>query len=183
MLQALYFLGAVLFRFITFSILLSLLGCGSSSSSDSTSSGLIGTVWLSPSCAIAYARTGYHEIEFTSDNLIFTHTFYTDGCDDKTPDPQKYVVVRPYTSLGTVVTESGVSATKVIVTTQFLPADEHGDNIHDVIDFVYINGNQLYFSDKATENCKEWVTHPQVRHLGCTEWSAILDFDYTYTQI
>tara|TARA_R110002072_G_C7864036_1_gene526724 strand:- start:137 stop:796 length:660 start_codon:yes stop_codon:yes gene_type:complete len=162
-----------------------LIGCGNSS--DSNNSSLLelqGTTWSSPSCTVDFGRVGKHEIRFTSEAILFEFTFYTDGCDLATEDPEKINLSRPYSIGKTVVMESGVKANEIVITTQVYPSDEQNDYIFDILDYIYASGDSLYFADKTYENCLKQIdiTSETVRNLGCEEWSPIIDFDYVYTK-
>ena len=181
--------GVVLNKFLIIFATLILFGCGSGGNDDAKKislSELEGTIWVSPPCQSALGRAGKHEIEFTSEKLIYEYTFYTDGCDGQTEDPVKYVAARPYSAGDYVITESGLAAIAITISTEIavLP-NVYTDYLYDVLDYIYYSDGSLYFSDKTESNClKDLITNLNdvAINVGCAEWSPILDFDRPYTK-
>ena len=176
-------------KFIITIATLILFGCGGGGNDDTNRlslSELEGTIWVSPPCQAVFGRAGKHEIEFTSEKLIYEYTFYTDDCSGQTEDPVKYVAARPYSAGGNVITESGLTAIAVTISTEIaVTPNERTDYLYDVLDYIYYSDGNLYFSDKTYSNClKDLITNLNevAINVGCAEWSPILDFDSPYTK-
>lgn len=166
-----------------------LIGCGGSggssiaSSQDSVVTSLIGTTWESSQCVLAYGYVNTkHSITFTSSELIYEHRNYNSDCLE--PVSVFRLENRPFRIGNNVITESGVSATKLVITTQVLPVDLDIEYQLDVIDYIYLSNDSLYTANKDIMNCKEAgeLQNGTVRNAICIEWNPILDFEQEFTK-
>ena len=168
---------------VLFYVLL-LSACSSSSSNDSRAEEdensvkeLIGTTWQSAECDILHGWYTKYSIAFEENQLVYHYKQCSEYSETLS------IQSRPVTYGEQVTMESGVQATKLIVNTQFFPADEYSYYKYDVIDYIYFDSETVYTASKDLRDCVnsvELISNGVRSVINCVEWSQKLNFEFPF---